>query len=470
MSKVQLPYCYTPRAYQLPVWQAYAAGKKRFAMVWHRRSGKDKTWLNIMIHSMWQRKGVYYYLLPTYNQAKKIIWDGMGKDGFRFRDHFPEGLVERIDETEMQVHLKNGSLFQLVGTDKIDRIVGTNPIGCVFSEYSLQRRSAWEMIEPILLENGGWAAFIFTPRGKNHAWDLWDYASQEDSWFTSLLTIDDTRDEYGNPLISSEQIDGLRRRGVDEELIQQEYFCSFRGSMQGAFYTQQLKKAEEENRIGRYPYDPRFPVETWWDLGLDDAMAVGFIQQINTELRFIDYMEERGKGFPWFAAELRARGYAYTEMQVAPFDINVKEYSELTRKETAALHGLHFIAAPKLPLQEGIQAVREKFHRFTFHEPLTSRLLDCLRNYRRKFDEDLQEYSKEPVHDQYSHGCDMVRNGVIAFDDRGFSRFARRPLQEYADSDFDPMDYEKHGKIIDAGDSRIVEVEIDFDPFSQVRR
>jgi len=465
--KVQVPYNYTPRAYQMPVWEAFQAGIKRFACVWHRRSGKDKTWLNIMVHAMYQRKGTYYYLLPTYNQAKKIIWDGMGKDGFRFRDHFPMELVERIDETEMQIHFKMGSIFQLIGTDKIDRIVGPNPIGCVFSEYSLQRKQAFDLLEPILLENGGWAAFIFTPRGKNHAWEIWNYATSRPHWFTSLLTVDQTADEHGLPLISPEQLAELRRRGVDEELIQQEYYCSFRGSMQGAFYTAQMKKAEDENRIGVYHYDPRFPVETWWDLGQDDAMAVGFLQQIGMEVRFIDYIEEHHKGFPWFAAEMRARGYAYAEQHVAPHDIEVQEYSELTRKETAAQHGIHFIVAPKLPLQEGIQAVREKFHRFTFHEPLTNRLIDCLKNYRRKWDEDLQEYSVQPVKDQYTHGADMVRNGVMAFDDRGYSRFARRVTQQYADSDFDPFTYQQHGQVIDVGESRILEVETDFDPFSR---
>jgi phage terminase large subunit len=415
---------------------------------------------------MMQRRGIYYYMLPTYNQAKKIIWDGMGKDGIKFREHFPSEVVQKIDETEMQITLTNGSIFQLVGTDKIDRIVGTNPVGCIFSEYSLQKREVWDLIEPILLENGGWASFIFTPRGKNHAFDLWQYATQQDHWFTSLLTIDDTKDEYGNPLFDPADIADIRRRGVDEEVIQQEYYCSFRGALQGAFYSTQMKKAEEEGRIGMFPYDPRYPVETWWDLGQDDAMAVGFLQQINSELRFIDYMEERHRGFPWFAGEMRARGYAYTDQHVAPHDIEVREYSELTRRETAAQHGIHFIVAPKLSLQEGIQAVREKFHRFTFHEPLAGRLIDCLRHYRRKYDEELQEYSKDPVRDQYTHGADMVRNGVMAFDDRGYSRFSRRALQEYSDSDFDPMNYEKHGQIIDTS-SRILEVETDFDHFSR---
>jgi hypothetical protein len=202
-------------------------GVKRAVCVWHRRSGKDKTFINIMMTKMAQRKGTYYYFLPTYNQGKKIIWDGMDKGGFKFLDHIPESLIVRKNETDMKIELVTGSIFQVVGTDNIDSIMGTNPVGCVFSEYSLQDPKAWEFIRPILLENDGWAIFNFTPRGLNHAKELYEMARVNPDWFCELLTVNDTKEENGNRYITDEMIESERRTGMSETLIQQEYYCDF---------------------------------------------------------------------------------------------------------------------------------------------------------------------------------------------------------------------------------------------------
>ena len=176
---ITLPHNFKPRKYQLPFLKAWDSGIKRFILVWHRRSGKDKTVFANLVKKMFERVGTYFYFLPTYTQAKKVIWTGADKDGFRFLDHIPKELIKgEINETEMRVELipppghTSGSIIQLVGADNIDRIVGTNPIGVVFSEYSLMKPKVWEYIRPILAENGGWAVFVFTPRGMNHAWNL----------------------------------------------------------------------------------------------------------------------------------------------------------------------------------------------------------------------------------------------------------------------------------------------------------
>jgi len=164
------------------------------------RSGKDKTDLNFTISRMFAenngRIGTYYHLFPTYAQGRKIMWDGIDKTGFRVMDHFPgfsakqhpSGIVARKNETELRVELVNGSAYQIIGTDKIDSIIGTNPVGCVFSEYSLQDPRAWDMLSPILLENGGWALFNFTPRGHNHAEGLYRMAQQDSEWYCSRFT------------------------------------------------------------------------------------------------------------------------------------------------------------------------------------------------------------------------------------------------------------------------------------------
>lgn len=219
MRTIQVPHKFKPRKYQLNLIKAMEAGAKRAVIIWHRRSGKEKTCLNIMVTKMLERVGTYYYFFPEFSQGRKIIWDGIDKDGFRFIDHIPKELIVSKNDHEMKIKLSNGSMFQIIGTDNIDSIVGSNPIGCVFSEYAIQRPKAWEFIRPILAENGGWAIFDYTPRGMNHGWKLYQQAKTSD-WFNEVLTVDQTN------AISPE---ALREEytQMPEDLFEQEYYCKF---------------------------------------------------------------------------------------------------------------------------------------------------------------------------------------------------------------------------------------------------
>ena len=161
MREITIPYNYTPRPYQENLFDCIANGFRRAVAVWCRRSGKDKTLINLIIKEAMKRVGVYYYFFPTYNQGRKVMWDGIDRDGFKYMDHIPPELRDGDpNKAEMKQRLINGSLFQIIGTDNIDAIMGTNPVGCVFSEYALQNPAAWDLIRPILAENGGWAVFI----------------------------------------------------------------------------------------------------------------------------------------------------------------------------------------------------------------------------------------------------------------------------------------------------------------------
>ena len=168
---MQIPFNYQPRDYQLPLFQAFDAGVKRAVCVWHRRSGKDKSALNLCAKMALQRVGGYFHLFPTARQARKAMWDGIDRDGFRYMDHFPPGVAVGKNETDMKVTLCNGSYYQLVGVDMgLDWLVGTNPVGLIFSEWAIMNPRVWDLLRPILRENGGWALFIYTPRGQNHGY------------------------------------------------------------------------------------------------------------------------------------------------------------------------------------------------------------------------------------------------------------------------------------------------------------
>ena len=240
---IQIPHKFKPRIYQIPILKAFDKGCKRAVIVWNRRSGKDKTILQIVIKEMLKKVGTYYYIFPTYSQGRKILWDGIDKSGMRFIEHFPKELISGIpNETEMRIELVNGSAFQIIGVDKIDNIVGTNPIGCVFSEYPLQKPKGWDFIRPILAENGGWAIFDFTPRGMNHGWKILQQAKSE-GWFWQVLTVEDTQ------AIPADVLEA-EKRTMPQALFEQEYYCKF---IEGA--GQFFKRIDENIWSGELSYD-----------------------------------------------------------------------------------------------------------------------------------------------------------------------------------------------------------------------
>ena len=403
MPTITLPHNYQPRTYQLPLLAALDGGCKRAVAVWHRRAGKDKTLVAWLAKRAFERVGTYYYLFPTYSQGRKILWDGMDGGGFPFVSHFPDAIVAGRDKQLMQLRLTNGSIVQVIGTDNIDSIVGTNPVGCVFSEYALQDPIAWDLLRPILRENGGWAVFDYTPRGHNHGFDLYEMARTNPDWYVSLLNIEDTG------VLTLADIEAERREGMDEELIQQEYYCSFEGSRQGAYYGQQLRQAQAEGRICSVPYAPQVGVETWWDLGVADGTAIWFTQSVGREVRVIDYYEASGEGLPHYAQVLNARGYTYTAHH-APHDIEVRELGTgKSRLETALAMGIRFETGPMLGVADGIEAVRGFLAGCWIDQAKCERGLKALWSYHKDYDEARKVYRSQPCHDWSSHAADSFR-------------------------------------------------------------
>jgi hypothetical protein len=219
--EIEIPHKFEPRDYQLPLLRALDNGCKRAVIVWNRRAGKDKVCFNYMVRRAFERVGTYYYFLPEYSQAKKVIWNNIDNDGFAMLDHIPKQVIKSKNNSDLKVELINGSVIQLIGADTFKESgVGANPIGVVFSEYSITSPEAWKFVGPILAVNGGWAIFNFTPRGKNHAWELLQKAKENEKWFTELLTINETH-------VLTDEALAEEKRNNPEAIIQQEYYCSF---------------------------------------------------------------------------------------------------------------------------------------------------------------------------------------------------------------------------------------------------
>lgn len=419
--EIVLPHNYKQRDYQVPLWSYLEGGGKRAVAIWHRRAGKDITALNWTICSIAERPGLYWHLLPTYNQGRKIIWDGISKEGVPFLDAWPHDLIKSVNNTDMKLETVNRGLWQVVGTDFVDRLVGPNPIGCVFSEYSLQDPQAWDLIRPILAENKGWAIFIYTPRGKNHGYELYNLAMKlqqsGSGWFAQLLTVNDTG------VLTQEDIDAERMAGMSEELVQQEFYCSFDAGMVGAYYTTQLAKARLEGRICRVPIMDTVPVDTYWDLGMDDSMTIWFGQDVGREIHLIDYLEGSGEGLPYYAKKLADKGYLYGR-HVGPHDIKVREIGTgKSRKETARSLGINFDVTKKPNNKEdAIDAVRSIFGQCVFDSERCARGIDSLENFRKEYDPKRKIFLSTPVHDWSSHGAAAFETLALSHSFRNFNR------------------------------------------------
>lgn len=280
-----IPYKFLPRRYQLNLLKALDRGVTRAVIVWNRRSGKDKTCFNYTIKRACERVGTYYYFLPTYNQAKKVIWDNIDNDGFKMLDHIPKELLKSTNGTELKIELKNGSIIQLIAANEFKKSgVGANPIGVVFSEYSVTDRDAWMFVSPILAANGGWAIFNFTPRGKNHAWEMLQKAKENAKWFWEVLTVEDTK------VLTPESLEDERKE-MPEALFKQEYYCEF---LEGAG---QFFRRIKENT---YELDKVLPDEGDFQLGVDLAKYQDWTVLTPFNLNyFYAYPQERFNQVDW---------------------------------------------------------------------------------------------------------------------------------------------------------------------------
>ena len=369
---------------------------------------------------MFEKVGAYYYIFPTYNQGKKILWNGADKEGMKFMDHIPEQLRERTVGNEMFIEMKNGSTFQVIGSDNIDSIVGTNPVGVIFSEYSLQDPQAWDFIRPILAENGGWAIFNFTPRGENHAKELLDFAQTDKTWYNSIQDVDDTG-AISKEVLEQEKKEIVAKNG-DDAIFRQEYYNSFSAANQGSYYGKILEEMEEQ--ITDVPHEPNLLVNTWWDLGINDSMTIGFFQKHGLQWRIIDYIEGSGEGLQYYIQQLQAKGYTYGK-HYAPHDIVVKELGTgKSRLETAKKLGIKFetitkpdgtlkSAVPMLSIEDGINATRGKLPTLWIDKTKCARVVKALKAYHKDYNEKDKVYRNSPKHDWSSHCADMIRYWAV---------------------------------------------------------
>lgn len=415
---------FVPREYQLPIMDAIVnKGYKRVLAILPRRAGKDITAFNLCIRQCLKKPCVIYYIFPTYAQAKKVIWDTITNEGKRFVDYIPPEVLKNTNSSELKFNFINGSILQLVGSDNFDALMGTNPQAVVFSEYALQDPRAYQYLRPILTANDGWALFLSTPRGKNHLWDLYQIASHSPHWFCYKLSLDDTNH------VSLKNIQKEKEEEkMSDDLIQQEYYCSFEMGVEGAYYTKYLDRMRVNGHIGQVPWESSFKVHTAWDLGVRDSTAIIFFQVIGQTVRIIDYYERSKEGLEHYVRVIESKPYSYGR-HIAPHDIRVTEFgSGLTRIEKARQLGIKFTVADDISVVDGIEAVRSALSKIWIDEVKCSDLIKALENYRQEYDIKRKIYNSQPLHNWASHACFIGETNIL-------TRSGMRPIMSIKKND-----------------------------------
>jgi len=418
---IKLSDCITLRPHQKVLFDAYfKKGIKNFIRLCHRRAGKSIEAFMIMFCAAMCRRGIYAHLLPTYSQSKRVIWDTVGEEGIKLLDRLPVQLVSGINHSEQKITLINGSVIYVAGSDNYKRLIGMDICWVTYDEFQNSNPSAVDALRPMIRRNHGVSYYVGTPRAYNHFKTLYDEHIDDPEYFVTNLTINDTVDNFGNPLLTEEDIEAERRAGMDESLIQQEYFGSFTAALRGAYYTDQLNAAKKEGRIGHFPFNPMLPIYTSSDLGFSDDFAIWFFQRHEDRIVMIDYYENREKSMEFYCTVLKDKlktwGGRYST-HFAPHDIENRELiAGKSRKDAAREMGILFRTVQR-PAQKihGIFAVRHLFKKLCFDEKKCYMGLKHLSEYHSEFDEKNGVYSMQPKRNTATHGADALQTGALGY-------------------------------------------------------
>lgn len=440
-GRVDVTVPYRPRNWA----RALHTNLKRFAaLVLHRRAGKTTGVINHhqryatddalerrrllylkpdlserQLHELINPPGGRHYghIMPARNQAKLVVWDKL-----KFYAKPIPGI--KINESELLIKYPRGHKLQLFGADDPDALRGPAFSGLSFDEYSQQPRNIFsEVLSKALADHLGYAIFLGTIKGKDHLYKTHGAFSGDPQAFALWQDIDRslaTEDGITIQMLQQAMEDDRKLVGqglMTQDEFDQEWYLSADAAIQGAWYAKEMAAVKAEGRITRVPIERGLPVDTDWDLGMDDSMAIVFSQSLrSSEVRVVDYYENSGEGLAHYVKVLADKGYSYGR-HYPPHDIKVRELGTgKSRKETAANLGLKF-EEPLLPLPitDGIDATRLFLAQCWFNEATTGLLIECLRNYRKAFNARLSEFTGTPVHDRFSHGADAFRGLAVRY-------------------------------------------------------
>lgn len=203
----------------------------------------------------------YFAAAPTYNQAKRIYWDDLKRLTPKWF------LAKPPSESDLTITGVNGSLIQVIGMDKPERIEGSPWDGGILDEFGNMKKDAWaKNVRPALSDRKGWCDLIGVPEGRNHYYDLAKEAQENKSgewgyfWWVSADILD------------PKEI-AAAKEDLDELTFQQEYEASFLNFEGRAYYAY-----IDREHNARIDYDPQQPLIFTFDFNVAPGTA-GVLQE-----------------------------------------------------------------------------------------------------------------------------------------------------------------------------------------------
>lgn len=400
--------------------------------VLHRRAGKSVGVIkSVFTPRLLEDRGLYLHSFPSLTQARGAIWNGMGrisrdmkKQAIRYLELIPRQYWHKRNNHDMTLELTNGSIYRLCGIRGTDgtanHLRGLNPLGNVGDE-----NGEWdgnvisEIFDPIFAQNGGFNFDIGTPKGENHFYEnyMFAYNNPERHRKAWLLTIEDTYYNDGSPIISKEYVEELLRKGTEPETIQQEYYCSFKASATGSWYKHSMQRVDDESRIRDVNYNESFPVYAACDIGGDGQRALIF-QAYEDYIRFIDciYLKDVPIGVlvDSVLQKYNIEEWFFPHDGKQKMDAIDRWESRVEGLRKKGIRNIKTVKRSK-SVADGVQTAREFMVRCLFDKTRTQKLINDLRNYRRKQNMQTKEFIDDHVHDKHSHGADAFRTAASAY-------------------------------------------------------
>ena len=400
MPNIVIPY--KPRALQKILHGQI--DKHRFsAIVLHRRAGKTVMCINHMLKAALTNKQLnprYAFISPYRLQGKATAWDYIKQ----FAGKIPG---TKFNESELRCDLANGARITILGAENDQAIRGISLDGCVFDEtQSIKPTIFPEVIRPALADRKGWCIFIGTPKGRNNFYQLYEQAKKNPKWYACTYKASETQ------ILDDEELQAAKDV-MSKDLYEQEFECSFQAAITGSYYGTIIEDLVREKRMVSNLYDEDIDVETWWDLGINDQTAIWFVQRYKKEIRLIDYYENTSHGLDHYADVLKNKGFEYST-HIFPHDVKVRELGNYAKTRLEALLDLGIVGevAPKLSIEDGIEAVRKNLINCWFDKDKCATGIEYLKAYQKKWDDKAQVFKSKPQHSYASHCADAFRTGV----------------------------------------------------------
>jgi len=415
------------RPYQARVDNFIRHGGQFVYSVWHRKSGKDAGMLHTELKQMLREPGSYFHFFPTTKAAKDALIKGVNPHTRLncIEEVFPTELIDSFNKTELTLQLKRsvgGANITFGGFENYDSLVGANPKGIVMSEFAVSNKAslAYEKFYPQILNSKGFMALITTPRGKNHAYELWENVKNNPKWLctevpasiSGVYTDEELRDAKQHYIDSRGEKHGTA-------IFNQELMVDWMQAVSGSYYYEFIERARQEKRIidnfNDIPFfreiveNETYETIVSFDLGMSHPTIIWVGKVVNGKVFVIDFYRNHGKGADHYMEWIRTN-YPYVTSLVMPHDIRVREWgSGKSRVETVRAHGYKINIAPELSIEDGINAVKETFPLLYFNNKLCYSGIDDLIAYHQDYNETNDVFKYYPANDSSVDTADCFR-------------------------------------------------------------